>query len=294
MSASNEHVVEFALSSDMFLDWGPNHDSAWVQHIPFMGWLVGQLRPRTFVELGSHWGVSYFSALQASAAVDLDMTSWAVDTWQGDPHAGFYGEQIYEYVLDRNKEFEPRSQLIRSTFDAAVNSFDDGTIDLLHIDGMHTYDAVKHDFESWLPKISARGVVIFHDTAETRDDFGVHVLWSELTKRYPSFSFEHGHGLGVLAVGADVTDSISRLVGVNEDEGNLLRSLFSGLGYAQDFGPEKMAAIGSHAAQLDTHIETLQRVNTELQEELNATRGSFSWRVTGPLRRVRASMRRTR
>jgi hypothetical protein len=33
--------------------------SAWTQHVPFAMCLIDLLRPRTFVELGTHYGVSY-------------------------------------------------------------------------------------------------------------------------------------------------------------------------------------------------------------------------------------------
>src|SRR5690349_8731822 len=62
--------------------------SAWHEHAPFAFWLVEKLKPRLFVELGTHLGFSYFSFCQAIRMAKLDTIAFAVDRWTGDEHAG--------------------------------------------------------------------------------------------------------------------------------------------------------------------------------------------------------------
>ncbi len=186
---------------------------AWASHIPFAFWLVELLQPRVTVELGTHIGNSYFALCQAMKTLELPGAMYAVDTWRGDEHAGLYDDTVYQRVFRINeRQFAAFSRLLRCTFDEALPSFADGSVDLLHIDGLHTYEAVKHDFESWLPKVSPRGVVILHDTTVRDHGFGVWRLWAELSQRYPSVEFAHGHGLGVLLVGAGVSPGLRDLV----------------------------------------------------------------------------------
>src|SRR4051794_6710974 len=89
--------------SAMFME--PDHlepVSAWVAHVPFAFWIVEALRPSIFVELGTQSGTSYFAFCQAIAALHLPVRCYAVDTWQGDEHAGLYDEHVFEAVNARN------------------------------------------------------------------------------------------------------------------------------------------------------------------------------------------------
>jgi O-antigen biosynthesis protein len=175
---------------------------SWIEHIPFAFLLIQKLKPKTLVELGAHTGNSYNAFCQAVKCYGNNTLCYAVDTWEGDTQAGFYNESVFQDLASyQNNKYREFSTLIKSTFDKALGQFEDQSIDLLHIDGLHTYDAVKHDFETWLPKMSEKGVILFHDTEVYRDDFGVWKLWKEIHEHYPSFNFKHGYGLGVLLVG---------------------------------------------------------------------------------------------
>ena len=106
------------------------------------------------------------------------------------------GFQIVEKVVSDN--YLNIGNLIRSTFDDAVDRFQDETINLLHIDGYHTYEAVSHDYNTWLPKVAKNGIVLFHDIEVRSSDFGVYKFWDEVKAKYPHFQFAHSYGLGVL------------------------------------------------------------------------------------------------
>lgn len=207
----------------------------WAGHIPFASWLMRQLRPRVFVELGTHTGNSYCAFCQSIDETPGALTqAYAVDTWQGDPHAGLYDDSIYQQLRTYHDPLYGQfSTLLRKTFDDALSDFAPGSVDLLHIDGLHTYEAVRHDFETWLPKLSDRAVVLFHDTCVHRDDFGVHRLWDEVSQRFPGFNFTHSNGLGVLLVGQERLPALVDLVdrGVNP-QWDQARALFSRLGAA--------------------------------------------------------------
>ena len=182
---------------------------SWQEHIPFAFAVMQMLRPRIFVELGTHKGDSYLAFCQAVESLNLSTTCYAVDTWEGDGQAGYYENKIYDELKTYHDKLYARfSSLRRCYFDDAVCYFSDGSIDLLHIDGLHTYDAVKHDFECWLPKLSDRGIILFHDTNVRERDFGVWRLLGELSSKYPSFEFKHGHGLGVIAVGKIIPEPL--------------------------------------------------------------------------------------
>jgi len=209
----------------------PGNLGAWSGHLQFAADLIAALKPSLLVELGTHYGESYFGMCQSVQESAASCMCYAVDTWQGDPHAGYYDESVFEEVNKYNDEnYASFSKLLRTTFDRAVENFGDDTIDLLHIDGLHTYEAVRHDFDNWFPKVRPGGVVLFHDTAARHADFEVWRLWEELASVFSHFEFTHSWGLGVLVKPpsvADLPDFINGLVSAAPPEQAFLRHYYA-------------------------------------------------------------------
>jgi len=191
----------------------------WIGHIPFSFSLVNALKPKVIVELGTYTGTSFFSFCQAVDTLGLSCKCYGVDMWKGDIHMGTFSQSLYEEILAYKNEHYPDAVFLRKYFDDAANDFDTHSIDILHIDGTHTYEAVQKDFLTWQPKLSSRSVVLFHDihvnfnnVGKAARHFGVGKFFNSIKSDYPHIEFKHCYGLGVLVVGSDMPFEIYEMV----------------------------------------------------------------------------------
>jgi chromosome segregation ATPase len=279
--------------------------SPWVGHIPFAFWLIDAIRPRVVVELGVHSGNSYCAFLQAVQSLALTTQCYGIDHWRGDEHADRYGEEVYaELFAYHAPRYGTFSTLMRATFEDALPYFSDRTVDLLHIDGFHSYDAVSKDFADWLPKMSATGVVLCHDTNVRERAFGVWRFWEEIASRYPTFAFVHSHGLGLAYVGSEAAPLALRpLLQASEPETiGRARAYFARLG-ASLIDRFERQQVEATAEGLRTSIEGIEAARADdrrraeaaaalrlelegataqvrvLQDELAATRGEIALHI---------------
>jgi hypothetical protein len=180
--------------------------SAWEENHAFGSWLIQRKNPLLTVELGVDYGYSLFVLSENNNG-----HVFGVDLFTGDDHSGAkdWTEQ-YKTVLDFIYENKlHRTHIIRGDFTEVAAGWTAG-IDILHIDGLHTYEAVRNDWNNWAPKLNEKAVVLFHDTNIFE---GPKQLLSEIKASVPDISvgaFMNYAGLGVVTFDRDLLNEIAQ------------------------------------------------------------------------------------
>ncbi len=256
--------------------------SSWWEHVPIAHWIVEKLKPDTIVELGTHYGVSFFSFCEAAEKYSPNTYVYAVDTWEGDVQAGYYENDVYKKVDDNRKKYHSqRCSMLRCMFEEAESKFSEKSIELIHIDGLHTYEAVKNDFELWKDKLKENGTIMFHDWNVRENGFGVWKLWDEIKNKseYQCLEIPNGYGLGIATLSRakpqwheELKNDLQILI----TKGKLLNEIHDEREGKKNLEKEKLI-LNQHTKNLEAiklenmkHIDglvnELERVNEEKQE----------------------------
>jgi predicted O-methyltransferase YrrM len=111
------------------------------------------------VEVGSHMGKST-TWLACGSLSGKGSTVYAVDPWDGSGEAPeAFLHNIRAACIDKLVSPIPMSS------EKAAASFDQ-PVELIFIDGDHSYEAVRLDLELWLRKVVEGGVLAFHDSIQ--------------------------------------------------------------------------------------------------------------------------------
>lgn len=262
--------------------------NSWAGYLPFASWLIKQIEPTIFVELGTYYGNSYFGFCQAIYESGLQTKCYAVDTWKGEEHTGFSSEDIFQKVNTHNNEkYKFFSRLLRMNFDEALECFTDGSIGLLHIDGLHTYEAISHNFKAWLPKLTPGAIILLHNINNRGHGFDIWKFWEELKSIYPhNLEFMHSDGLGILQL--DNISDDKKLIWLEPgfDKKNILRNYFGALGTYQ-LERFRLNEINNQKTDLTEQAINLGQAISERDmavDLLTKMRASISWKLTAPVR----------
>ena len=189
------------------MDWIDSIISAWTGHRKFAEFLVEKKNPDVIVELGVDYGYSTFvfaNALQNKTGTGTGSgTMYGIDLFAGDMHTGY--RNTYKTVTDNIAEHNlTQVKIIKGEFSEVAKTWT-LPIDVLHIDGLHTFDAVKTDYETWSPFVKEDGIILFHDVTAFLD---IANFFRNVDGGWHKLYFVHSAGLGILTKNESLRDEI--------------------------------------------------------------------------------------
>ncbi|EMA44512.1 O-methyltransferase-like protein [Halococcus morrhuae DSM 1307] len=143
--------------------------------------------PETVCEIGTARGGSYYvwaQYLAASNYLSIDLP--------GGRFGGGHSLRRAEFLRDVCDRPDVDQAFLRGDSHSPATArhveeiLDGDAIDFLFIDGDHTYDGVKDDFERYSPFVADGGLIAFHDivTIDHDPDCEVDRFWHELREEY--------------------------------------------------------------------------------------------------------------
>lgn len=171
--------------------------------------MVQAIRPTRLCEIGARRGgtLAMFSQAAAMDARILSMDiAFSAAQAEFNPRLGRQSQQVACWRADSHDPQLP----------SRVAQWFGGQLDFLFIDGDHSYEGVRLDYELFSPLVRSGGLIALHDIvpdAEARGlgrsesySGGVYGFWNELKSRNPSavefidHPDQDGFGLGVVTV----------------------------------------------------------------------------------------------
>ncbi|MFZ6012191.1 MAG: class I SAM-dependent methyltransferase [Bacteroidota bacterium] len=168
---------------------------------------VERIKPKVVVEIGTNTGGTFFVftkvADKAANIISIDLP--------GGKGGGGYPEFKTDFfrsfgIADQRLHFIKAASQLPETYDRVRSILQDQPIDFLFIDGDHSYDGVKKDFELYSPLVRKGGLVAFHDIKLYPEDHWIKVdkFWREIKDNYQHFEYidnrVHWGGIGLLVM----------------------------------------------------------------------------------------------
>jgi predicted O-methyltransferase YrrM len=167
--------------------------------------IVVDMRPERVLEIGTCAGGTLFLWCHVAAP---DATIISVDLPHGRFGAGYSPARIPLYkrfALPKQKLSLVRGDShAAETLERVQKLVGRQPLDFLFIDGDHTYEGVKKDFEMYSPLVKKGGAIAFHDISPHPRGWGGEVprFWNEIKSGYSSKEFMaqpgNGYGIGTL------------------------------------------------------------------------------------------------
>jgi predicted O-methyltransferase YrrM len=165
-----------------------------------------ELNPKYILEIGTASGGSLFCFCKLAKD---DATIISIDLPEG-PFGGGYPEwkiPIYQAFAKENQKLYllRKDSHKEETLEEVKKILNENQLDFLFIDGDHSYEGVKKDFEMYSPLVKKEGIIAFHDInpGPPQNVGGVPEFWKEIKEKYKFQEFvknisQLSFGIGVI------------------------------------------------------------------------------------------------
>lgn len=151
--------------------------------------IVSEIEPEVVLEIGSMHGGTFFLWCQH---FDSDLYI-SVNI----PHQIYKQKsRIFDQFTDDEVITVSRDSHEQKTKEYVSDTVDGNEIDFLFIDGDHSYQGVKKDFQMYSDLVRDGGIIVFDDVR--RDGCGVKKFWEEISNKYQTKEISGGTGFGIL------------------------------------------------------------------------------------------------
>jgi hypothetical protein len=163
---------------------------------------VLHLWPKNMLEIGSGKGGTTWAWSKLTSLLEICTVDLPNGPWGGGP-----SEDSIEYIRNEsfpNFTFIAADSHLQETRKRVSTVFYKNTIDFLFIDGDHSYEGVKKDYENYSPLVRPGGLIAFHDICEHSKESGCEVkkFWDEVKvgKQYEEYISEPTNwgGIGLI------------------------------------------------------------------------------------------------
>lgn len=236
--------------------WQPDHVEAspWLDHLPWIFWLMETMQPRRCVTLGARLGSPHLAFCQGAMRIDPDTECLLVSD----------ESEARDIAAAAERRYGGCHRLISASPVRAAKRMQAG-IDILALDLATDDDNMDLVLERWLGLMSDQGIVLLSGINGGEALHINHELFASLQERYRSISFHHGDGLGVVMVGSAPAELVETLLArwKTPSAARAVRDVFARLGR----GVADQALNDQHKAKLSY----VQQRFEEVAQERNAT-----------------------
>jgi hypothetical protein len=171
--------------------------------------LIRVTKPTKLLAVGSRYG--FIPACMAVACRDNDMgrvdfvdpgydqrNPKQTDHWGG---MGFWKDIDFDSHFNK---FRLKNYIEFFLMESSIyaEKYNNQEYDYVYLDGDHSYQGVKDDFDNFWPRLKKRGIMAFHDIymkPTEKLNYGVYKLWEQLKNdNYNCISLPGKFGLGII------------------------------------------------------------------------------------------------